>query len=138
MHTPSRRAGTRAISALVTVVAVLLVIVACGGSPTTSGGSSATGSGDAGSAAGGAAAPNTITIKDFKFLPSEITVSPGAKVTVTNQDTVVHTVTANDKAFDTGNLAGGQGGELTAPSKPGSYPFICTPHPYMTGTLVVK
>ncbi len=136
MHTPSRRAGTRAISTLITAVAVLLAIVACGGSSTTSGSSPTTGSAGAGSAAPGA--PNTIVIKDFKFSPEEITVSPGAKIMVTNQDTATHTVTANDKAFDTGNIAGGKNGEFTAPSKPGSYPFICTPHPYMTGTLVVK
>lgn len=137
MHTPSRRAGTRAISALITAVAVLLVIVACGGSSTTSGGSPTTGSGGAGSA-GAPAAANTIMIKDFKFAPGELTVSPGAKIMVMNQDAAVHTVTADDKAFDTGNIAGGQSGEFTAPSMPGSYPFVCTPHQYMTGTLVVK
>ena len=54
-------------------------------------------------------------------------------------DSVAHTLT--DKAtmkFDTGNIAGNGGtGTFTAPTTPGSYPFGCTYHPNMAGTLVV-
>ena len=63
----------------------------------------------------------------------------GAKVTVTNNDSVAHTLT--DKAthlFDTGNIAGGGGtGSFTAPSKPGTYPFGCMYHANMHGTLTL-
>jgi len=68
-----------------------------------------------------------------------MTVKPGQKVTVTNQDTAAHTLTdKKTHLFDTGNIAGGGGtGTFTAPTKPGSYPFGCTYHPAMKGTLIV-
>lgn len=136
MHEVKRGTASRVISGLIAAIAVLLVVVACGSSSSTTAGGSSTTAGSGG--ANAASAPNTIMIKDFAFSPPEVTVSPGAKVMVLNQDTATHTVTANDKAFDTGNVAPSQTGEFTAPSTPGSYPFRCTPHPYMTGTLIVK
>jgi plastocyanin len=79
-----------------------------------------------------------ITINTFAY-SGTMTVKAGQKITVTNKDSVAHTLT--DKAthkFDTGNIAGGGGtGTFTAPSKPGSYPFGCTYHPNMHGTLIV-
>jgi plastocyanin len=96
------------------------------GKPSSGGGSSSTG----GSA--------TITIQNFSFSPSKITVTPGEKVTVTNKDSVAHTVTANDKKFNTGDISPGKTVTFTAPSSPGSYPYICTIHQYMTGMLTVK
>ena len=90
-------------------------------------------------ASSGPAATNTIVIKNFAFSPASMTVSPGAKVTVTNDDSVTHTVTATGtKAFDTGDVAPGKTVTFTAPSADGSYPYICTIHQYMHGTLIVK
>jgi plastocyanin len=86
-----------------------------------------------------AAAPNTITIKNFTFDPATLTVSPGATITVKNEDSATHTVTATDKsAFDTGNVGSNATKTFTAPSKPGTYPYVCTIHNYMQGTLTVK
>lgn len=79
----------------------------------------------------------TITIKDFKFDPPNITVSPGAKVTVKNEDSAPHTATLGGK-FDTGRIAGNQTGTFTAPETAGSYDYLCTLHEYMRGKLVVK
>jgi plastocyanin len=68
-----------------------------------------------------------------------LTVSPGAKVTVSNQDSATHTLTATgDKAFDTGDVGPGKSVTFTAPTKAGSYSYLCDIHQYMTGTLVVK
>jgi plastocyanin len=83
-------------------------------------------------------APSTIVMKDFTFVPASLTVAPGTKITVIDEDQAPHTVTANDKSFDTGVIHGGQRGEITAPTKPGSYPYLCTIHQYMTGTLIVQ
>lgn len=81
----------------------------------------------------------SVEIKNFAFNPATITVKPGAKITVTNQDSVGHTLTSDDgKSFDTGVLVQGKSAVVTAPATAGSYPFHCTPHPYMKGTLVVN
>lgn len=78
-------------------------------------------------------------ISSFAF-SGTLTVKPGQKVTVTNQDSAAHTLTdKKSHLFDTGNIAGGGGtGTFTAPTKPGSYPFVCLFHPSMQGTLIVK
>jgi len=78
-----------------------------------------------------------ITIKNFMFTvpPS---VAPGSKVSVKNQDAENHTVTSTAPgAFAVQADAGGSA-TFTAPTKTGSYPFTCTFHPTMKGTLVVK
>jgi plastocyanin len=83
---------------------------------------------------------DTIVIKNFMFSPASITVSPGAVVTVKNEDSVTHTLTdkANPTLFSTGDVSPGHTKTFKAPDKPGSYPFFCTIHQYMTGTLVVS
>ncbi|MHA6763681.1 cupredoxin domain-containing protein [Streptacidiphilus sp. PAMC 29251] len=90
------------------------------------------------SAPADASAPQ-IMIDNFKFSPATLTVKPGQKVTVVNKDSTTHTVTATaGKAFDTGDIASGASGSFTAPSAPGSYPYDCTIHQFMHGTLTVK
>jgi plastocyanin len=86
-------------------------------------------------------APTTtsgISIKGFAY-SGTLTVKAGAKVTVTNKDSVAHTLTDKaTKKFDTGNIPGNGGtGTFTAPTTPGTYKFGCTYHPNMAGTLVV-
>ncbi|MGH3538268.1 MAG: cupredoxin domain-containing protein [Pseudonocardiaceae bacterium] len=116
---------------LTMLVAVLGLVLGCGG-----GAGSPAGGG--GGPAATPSAPDTIVIKNFTFMPASLTVAPGTKITVINQDQAPHTVTADDKSFDSRTISGGQRGEITAPTKPGSYPYICTIHQYMKGTLIVK
>ena len=82
-------------------------------------------------------ATTVIAIQNFLFVPGTLTVPAGATVTVNNQDGANHTLTANDGSFDTGNIPGHATGRFTAPKKPGSYPYKCAIHPFMTGTLTV-
>ena len=90
--------------------------------------------GTAGSSAGVA----SISIKDFDY-GAPITVSPGATVMVTNMDSAEHTVTADQgSAFDVEVKENGGTGTFTAPTAPGTYPFHCTYHPNMHGTLTVQ
>ncbi|MCX2749483.1 cupredoxin domain-containing protein [Arthrobacter sp. MI7-26] len=80
----------------------------------------------------------TITIKDFGY-QGPVSVSPGAKITVKNDDAQAHTVTSDDgKAFDAAVDGGGGTVQFTAPTAPGSYPYHCAYHSNMHGTLVVK
>ncbi|MYZ34389.1 hypothetical protein GT002_04525 [Streptomyces sp. SID4917] len=76
---------------------------------------------------------------NFAFMPAALTVAPGARITVTNKDDTAHTVTATaGKAFDTGTVDAGRTVTFTAPAKAGVYPYICTIHPFMKGTLTVR
>jgi plastocyanin len=80
-----------------------------------------------------------IEIQDFKHSPSVLTVKTGETIKVTNRDVAGHSVTSDDEtSFDTGIVGQNQTVEFTAPTEPGSYPYHCTPHPNMTGTLVVE
>jgi plastocyanin len=124
---------------LLSFLALVLVLTACGSSssaPASSGTATATGSA-AGQQTG---ASDAIVIKNFMFAPDSLTVSPGAVVTVHNEDSVAHTLTdkADPTLFNTGSVNPGQTKTFKAPDKPGSYPFLCTIHQYMTGTLVVS
>ncbi|PPS90667.1 cupredoxin domain-containing protein [Streptomyces sp. MH60] len=98
------------------------------------------GGGETASTAGPSAGSGTrVTINDFKFQPASLAVSPGATITVVNDDTTTHTLTATKGgAFDTGDIDPGKSATFTAPSKPGDFPYDCTIHPFMKGTLTVK
>lgn len=87
---------------------------------------------------GAAGAPGqTIVIKDFTFAPKNLEVRAGAKVMVKNEDSAVHTLTADDGSFDTGNLDAKTEREI-APTKPGQIAYKCNIHQYMTGTIQVR
>ena len=79
--------------------------------------------------------------------PAALTVKKGDKITVTNKDTLPHTVTSGTgptdpnsaKQFDTSILEAGATADIeTTNINPGEYPFYCTVHPYMMGKLVVQ
>jgi plastocyanin len=115
---------------------VLVVATAC----SSSGGSGGTGTptpAPTTSSAPGSAAPAKITIASFAFT-GPLTVSPGATVTVTNTDAVEHTVTADSAGTFDVSVPGGQTMTFTAPTAPGTYPYHCSIHPSMHGTLIVK
>ena len=81
------------------------------------------------------------------FDPATMTVKKGDKITVTNKDTLPHTVTSGTgpsdpttgKQFDTSIIEAGKTADIQTTSlNPGQYPFHCTVHPFMTGKLVVQ
>ena len=98
--------------ALALIVPVLAVIVAIVTLNVTSD--------DAGSAASGSTAKNgtEVVIKNFAFSPTPLHVTAGAAVTVANDDSTAHTLTADDGSFDTGVLDGGVQMTITI-DKPG-------------------
>ncbi|MFP5368576.1 MAG: cupredoxin domain-containing protein, partial [Actinomycetes bacterium] len=83
-----------------------------------------------------AAAAAEILIKGFKYQGAE-TVSPGAEITVTNEDVEAHTITADTGNTFDANIEVGTG-TFTAPTEPGTYPYHCNFHGNMKGTLTVK
>lgn len=120
----------------VLALALALALAACGGSAATSSARQPSAS-KTGSAHSGI---SVVVIHMFGFHPSSLTVAPGATVTVRNTDTTTHTLTdkADPKLFSTGDIRPGQAKTFTAPMKPGSYPYICLIHQFMTGTLIVR
>jgi plastocyanin len=105
--------------------------------PVASAAPSAAASSSPAASASAAAAPAAVDTKDFAFAPATLTVAVGTKVTFKNSDPVAHTVTAADKSFDSGNLDQNATWSHVF-DKAGTYKFICTYHPYMKGTIVVK
>jgi amicyanin len=77
-----------------------------------------------------------VTITDFKFNPATLTVPVGATVTWTNQDEEPHTVAAKDGSFHSPGMDTHATYSFTF-TTPGSYDYICSIHPFMTGTVVV-
>lgn len=78
---------------------------------------------------------STVTMADFSYSPATITVSPGDTVTWTNAGPAEpHTATGD--GFDTGEVAVGSSGSATF-AQPGTFPYVCTLHPQMTGTVEV-
>jgi plastocyanin len=88
-------------------------------------------------ATGAARADDTVTIKNFDFAPMALTVSAGSTVTWHNDDEEVHTVVSQDGLFRSAAIDGG-GSFSFKFDKPGTYKYVCTIHPKMTGTIVVK
>ena len=112
---------------LLIAACTIMAATACGGSPKTAPSSAAP--------AGPPAA--TITIDNFTF-DSPASVPAGATIAVKNADPAEHSVTADkDNTFNV-EVEAGETAQFTAPTQPGSYPYHCSYHPMMHGTLVVK
>jgi plastocyanin len=84
-----------------------------------------------------AAQTHTVNIVDFSFEPGQLTIAVGDTVTWTNEDGAAHTATATGGAFDSGNMEQGDAFSFTFASA-GDYPYLCTYHPEMTGTIFVR
>jgi len=78
----------------------------------------------------------TIHIKSFAYTGPD-SVPAGGSVTVMNMDNEAHTVTADDGSFNV-VAKPGTSTTFTAPATAGSYPYHCTYHSNMHGTLTVK
>lgn len=78
-----------------------------------------------------------VAITKFAFEPKEITIAPGTKVVWTNRDETPHSVAANDKGFTSKGLDTDDTYEHTFATE-GDFGYICTVHPFMTGTVHVR
>jgi plastocyanin len=82
------------------------------------------------------ASQNTVAIKDYAFSPSPLTILKGANVTWRNDDSVQHQITSDSQAFSSPLL--GTGGTYTYQfNTTGTFPYHCSIHTYMKGTVVV-
>ncbi len=103
------------------------LLAGCGGSSTTA------------TTAGGAAAGNAaqVIMTNRSYDPQEITVKVGDTVTWVNQDAPKHDVVADNGEFKSSLFDKGQSFSFTF-TKAGTYPYHCSIHPGMTGTVIVQ
>jgi plastocyanin len=135
------------IALLLVLASLALVAAGCGGdddedttaaettTEDTSGATGATGE-------GGAGGSTEVSMTEYAFDPSDVTVSEGDSIEVVNDGQLPHNLTVTDEDLATDDLDGGASEELTVDLAPGDYEFICTIGDHadqgMTGTLTVE
>jgi plastocyanin len=84
-----------------------------------------------------ATAPATrVRISGYIFAPAVVRIRAGETIEWQNDDAVVHTVNAENAAFESGAIRPGQSWRARF-DEPGRYPYYCGPHPFMKGVIVV-
>jgi plastocyanin len=78
-----------------------------------------------------------VKIDNFIFGPQTVTVPAGTTVTWTNGDDIPHTAVSTDGVFKSKVMDTDEKFSYTF-TKAGTYPYYCSIHPKMTGTVVVK
>lgn len=132
--------------------ALLLLFAGCGGQQPSGGGTTAThpeppptgnsggtstvtSSGGTTSEAAGTASAAAITIQNFAFSPSTITIAKGTTVAWTNKDSAPHAI----KWEGVESPAMNQGEKFEYKfENAGTYEYSCSIHPSMKGTIVVQ
>jgi plastocyanin len=78
---------------------------------------------------------------EYRYFPGRTRVKAGTAVTFTNAGDTPHTATSIDNGktgnWDTGLLNSGESKTITF-DKPGTYYYICAPHPWMYGQVIVE
>ena len=129
------------------VVALALGAAACGddgddtgsGSGTTANGGTTDDAYGSTSGGDGSGSDKPSVVAQGLAFEGDLTVGPGEEFVFDNQAGTTHTLTADDGAFDSGEIAGGsQSDPMAAPDEPGDYAFHCEIHSSMTGTLTVE
>jgi len=111
-----------------------LVIAACSSSG-GSGGSASPAAGAACAEASGSVAV-AVSIKDFSFEPAAISAKVGDIISFTNAGFEPHNATLDAGGCATKTLQAGEAGGLRF-AVAGTYPFHCTVHTQMKGTITV-
>ena len=113
---------SRRIMTLASAAVVAVSLAACGGGTSIA-------------MPSGSAPATAITIKNFVFSPNPLAAKVGDTITITNDDGTDHSVTADDRSFDTGRFASGS--RTITVSHAGTVTFHCQVHPSMTGVIQV-
>lgn len=89
---------------------------------------------------------NATTVKitgasgNFSFQPASVTIKVGSAVTWVNNSNVPHTSTSDSGSlvtWDSSAISTGGGSYSFTFSKPGTYAYHCSFHPFMHGVIVV-
>jgi quinohemoprotein ethanol dehydrogenase len=76
---------------------------------------------------------------EYSFAPARTRIKSGTKVSFTNVGDIPHDASGlqPDSSWSTGALGKGETKTVTF-DKPGVYYYICTPHPWMYGQVIVE
>lgn len=118
------------------LIVLVLAVLALGGCSSSDGDDSdvttTTAATEAGEGQGDGA---QVSVVNFAFEPSEVSISVGESVTWTNDGSGRHTTTANDGLWNQQLGAGESFTEIFDTA--GTFDFFCSIHPAMTGTVTV-
>jgi plastocyanin len=117
------------ILALVALAGVMVMVAGCTSSSSPS-------PSPASSAVTSTTTQNSVAIQNYAFNPSTLTIQKGANVTWKNYDSVQHTVTSDSGAFSSPLLSTGDTYTYQF-NNTGTYPYHCSIHTYMKGTITV-
>src|ERR1044072_1823427 len=128
MQAPAWTSGSRARAAIafaaVALTALMLLLTGGAFSSSASGAPRAT-----------ASRTVTVKMKNFLFAPKTVRVSKGTRVVWSNTSNKPHTATKGG-SFDTGTIRPGRAAAVKFSGK-GTYRYICSIHPQMTGKVIV-
>ena len=79
---------------------------------------------------------HTVAMDGTRFVPEILTVKRGDRIVWVNRDPFPHTATAG-QTFDSKSIAAGESWTYVART-PGEFAYVCTLHPGMKGTLIVR
>jgi alcohol dehydrogenase (cytochrome c) len=79
---------------------------------------------------------NAVKVMEFSYDVQRASIPAGSTVTWTNTGSQSHTATASDGTWDTGDIAPSRTASVTFDT-PGTFTYICTPHPWMTAQVIV-
>ena len=82
-------------------------------------------------------APGAVAMRDNLFRPAVDTIAVGGTVTWTNEGTNAHTSTGQNGLWDSGIVNPGQSFSRAFPQA-GTFAYVCTLHPGMNETLLVR
>ena len=82
-----------------------------------------------------ASTPHTIVIDNMEFIDGKISIAKGDSITWLNNDSISHTVDI-ETIGTSGTISTGEVFNYTF-NTPGTYNYVCGPHPSMTGTITV-
>jgi plastocyanin len=83
------------------------------------------------------AATHKVTIEGTRFDAADLTVNAGDSIVWENKDPYPHTATSKTGGFDSKDIASEKSWKYVAKKK-GDFPYVCTIHPSMKGTIHVK
>jgi len=115
---------------------LILVLVAIAGATVVIAGCTSSSSNSSQATVSSTASQNSVAIQNYAFNPSTLTIHKGANVTWKNYDSVQHTVVSDSSAFSSPLLSTGDTYTFQF-NNTGSFPYYCSIHPYMKGTIVV-